>query len=378
MRSDRPFVIDVDAHYYEQPRQWARYFDEPWRTKIAAWSSEYYAPIEAIGRTTDSHLQGRIDHDRLPGLPELREPGDVPLMMEHLGIDCVVLLPNMMLALNHISDRKRALALCHGYIEHMLEHVVDPQKGIFTTLCVAPHDPNESSRLIERYGAQDGVCAVCLMTDGPLPFPYGDQYYDPIYRSTAESGLPLLFHSGFGGSEGGFSRLGLQSYAENHLAFIVNQQVQITSMVLQGAPERFPGLRIIWEEAGIFWIPGIMYRLDTEYSRRRADHPLLRKPPSEYIKDFYFTTQPLEVVPDQAYFKYILEMVDGERTLMYASDWPHSDFDHPSIIARSFAFLSREGRQRILAGNAASVLRLNAFPGKDLPLIGQAAAAGGE
>lgn len=375
--STRPLVIDVDAHYYEQPRAWAQYFDEPWRTKIANWSAEYYAPIEAIGRTTDSHLQGRIDHDHLPDLPELRTPADVPRAMEYLGIDCVVLLPNAMLALNHISDRRRAFVLCRGYVEHMLERVVDPGRGIFTTLCVAPHDPIESSRLVERYGREDGVCSVCLMTDGPLPFPFGDQYYDPIYRAVSDCGLPLLMHSGFGGSEGGFSGLGLQSYAENHLAFVVNQQVQITSTVLQGVPERFPDLRVIWEEAGIFWIPGVMYRLDTEYSRRRADHPLLRKPPSEYMKDFSFTTQPLEVVPRREYFRYVIEMIDGERTLMYSSDWPHSDFDHPSNIGRSLGFLSAEARQRILGGNAAAVLRLNGFRGLKRQTAPDAAAHGG-
>jgi predicted TIM-barrel fold metal-dependent hydrolase len=363
-----PLVIDLDAHYYEQPREWARFLDEPWRTRIAAWSADYYAPIEALGRTADAHLQGRIDHDQLP---ELHQPDDVPRAMDYLGIDCMVLLPNALLALNHISDRRRALVLCRGYVEHMLERVVDPARGIFTTLCLAPHDPLESARLVERYGAADGVCSVCLMTDGPLPFPFGDQYYDPIYRAVAESGLPLLFHSGFGGPEGGFSGLGLQSYVENHLAFVVNQQVQITSVVMQGVPERHPELKLVWEEAGIFWIPGLMYRLDTEYSRRRSDHTLLRKPPSEYVKGFWFTTQPLEVVPKPEYFRYVLEMIDGQRTLVFASDWPHSDFDHPSAVAQSLGFLSRQERQQILGGNAARLLRLRGFEA-----AGRLAAAG--
>jgi uncharacterized protein len=122
-------------------------------------------------------------------------------------------------------------------------------------------------------------------------------------------------------------------------------------------------VRIIWEEAGIFWIPGLMFRLDTEYSRRRADHALLRKTPSDYMKDFFYTTQPLEVVPKREFFRYVIEMIDGERTLMYSSDWPHSDFDHPTNIARSLGFLSDEGRQRILGGNAAKVLRFNGFTG---------------
>ncbi|MBO0748434.1 MAG: hypothetical protein J2O47_08780, partial [Acidimicrobiaceae bacterium] len=54
-----------------------------------------------------------------------------------------------------------------------------------------------------------------------------------------------------------------------------------------------------------------------------------------------------------------------------------SDFDHPSNIARSLGFLSREGRQRILGGNAASVLRLNGFDAGAVRSAQSATAQGG-
>ena len=98
-----------------------------------------------------------------------------------------------------------------------------------------------------------------------------------------------------------------------------------------------------------------MFRLDTEYMRRRAEVPLLKKMPSEYIKDLYFGTQPLEIC-NPKYLKYVFEMIDAENTLMYASDWPHYDWDHPSVIER-LTFLNDEQKAKILGGNAAKVLR---------------------
>lgn len=350
-------VVDVDAHYYENIRQFARYLDEPWKTRIQYWSTEYYLPVEPIGATTDKHLQGRISRQ---GLPMPRRPEDIPDVMQYLGVDVIVLVPNSMLGLNHVSDRRRAVALCTGFIEHMLAEVVRPRQGIFTALCVPPQDIKAAVRLMEKYGQADGVCALCLFTDGPIPFPYGDQYYDPIYEAAQELQLPILFHSGYGGPEGSFSGLGLQTYAENHLAFVINHEIQLTSVVMQGVPERFPRLRAVWEEAGLFWIPTVMFRLDQEYARTRADYPILKKPPSEYIKGFYFDTQPLELVPTPKYLQYVMEMIDGERTLMFATDWPHADFDHPVVIER-MAFLSEEAKRRILGENALQVLRLNGY-----------------
>jgi len=100
----------------------------------------------------------------------------------------------------------------------------------------------------------------------------------------------------------------------------------------------------------------MMFRLDSEYSMRRSEIPWLKKPPSEYIKSFYFGSQPLERVPQERYLKYTFEMMDAERTLMFATDWPHSDFDAPVVLDR-LSFLSEAAKANILGGNACRVLR---------------------
>lgn len=351
------FVVDVDAHYYENIRAFAKYLDEPWQTRIRNWSTEYYLPVGGMSRTTDAHLQGRTHRE---GMPVPRRPEDIPPVMEYLGVDVIALLPNPMLALNYVSDRRRAVALCTGFIENMLEEVARPSAGIFTTLCLPPQDIKAAVKLVEKYGQADGVCGAVFFTDGPVPFPFGDPYYDPVYEALQELNLPIVFHSGYGGPEAANQKYGLQFYAESRLAFVLNNIIHLCNFVLQGVPERFPKLRVVWEEAGIFYIPMMAYRLDMEYARLRADFPILQKPPSEYIKGFYFNQQPLEVVPDPKYFKYVFEMMDAERTLLFATDWPHQDFDHPSVIDR-MTFLSEEAKRRILGENAMQALRFNGY-----------------
>jgi predicted TIM-barrel fold metal-dependent hydrolase len=126
--------------------------------------------------------------------------------------------------------------------------------------------------------------------------------------------------------------------------------------VLNGLPERFPKLKVIWIESGLAWIPFVMQRLDSEYMMRTSECPLLKRKPSEYIQEMYFTSQPLErsnMKLTQATF----EAIEAETQLLYASDWPHWDFDAPSSITK-LPFLKEEAKRNILGLNAAKLFGL--------------------
>jgi hypothetical protein len=50
---------------------------------------------------------------------------------------------------------------------------------------------------------------------------------------------------------------------------------------------------------------------------------------------------------------WILEMIDAEDHLLYASDYPHWDFDLPSVIY-DLPFLKEETKRKILGGTPSS------------------------
>ena len=107
----------------------------------------------------------------------------------------------------------------------------------------------------------------------------------------------------------------------------------LTSMVTTGVPVVFPELVVVSCEAGISWVPFLMNRLDKEYIERRREVPFLTERPSEYLKRWYYSTQPIEEPRDMA-------AGDDDRPLrrrrntVFASDWPHHDFDHPRKVAQ--------------------------------------------
>ena len=101
-------------------------------------------------------------------------------------------------------------------------------------------------------------------------------------------------------------------------------------MVTSGIFERFPTLKIVLIEGGFAWLPPLMWRLDTTWKQLKEEAPTLTRLPSEIIRQhFWVTTQPMEEPPQRRYFLQLLEQMDMNDRLMFATDYPHWDFDSP-------------------------------------------------
>jgi hypothetical protein len=126
---------------------------------------------------------------------------------------------------------------------------------------------------------------------------------------------------------------------------------------VNGLPERFPKLRTVWVESGLAWIPFLMQRLDNEWMMRSSEVPLLKRRPSDYMREMYYSTQPMEMVNNREALELTFKMINAETQLMYASDYPHWDTDLPSTIY-DLPFLAEQAKRNILGGNAKRVFNL--------------------
>ena len=131
----------------------------------------------------------------------------------------------------------------------------------------------------------------------------------------------------------------------------------LTSMLETGVFVRYPDLKIAVMEAGMSWMPFLMMRLDKEFSERRRELPALKKRPSEYLRDVRIGTQPIEEPADRRDLLKVMELFDGENKLLFASDWPHHDFDHPHYV--SGLPFTDEVRRKVMGLNAAELFGLD-------------------
>jgi hypothetical protein len=180
--------------------------------------------------------------------------------------------------------------------------------------------------------------------------------YMRVYAELEERGMPIGFHAGPSWSDSMTTTMN-RFIAVHAMSFVTCNMGHLTNWIVNGIPERFPNLRTIWIESGLAWVPFMMQRLDHEYLMRQSDAPLLTKLPSDYMREMYYTSQPMEIT-DLDLLESTFRAMDAENTLMYSSDWPHWDFDLPGRLFHSLPFLSDKGRRNILGENARRVFGL--------------------
>jgi predicted TIM-barrel fold metal-dependent hydrolase len=198
---------------------------------------------------------------------------------------------------------------------------------------IASQDPDASAREIHRLGEHPGM--VQVLTASAARIPYGNPIYWPIYRAAVEHNLPVAIHVGAEGT--GIANpptsVGYpSSYLEFHTDHSQTMMAHCVSLVSEGVFEEFPTLKFAFIEGGICWAPYIMGRLDRMYPALKAEVPYLKRKPSEYIVDnCFFSTQPIEEPEKTRHLVEMFAMLHAEKTVIFASDYPHWDFDNPLL-----------------------------------------------
>jgi len=353
------FVVDADVHVHEDPAELALYAESPWDVALReiATVEERYLDLPGMSPRAEYRVPfpgGSNRRQIVTSASELREG------LDGLHVDQAVLFPDHLLSLAMVRDRAFAATLARAYNRWLHERWLTEERTLKGALVVAPQDPAAGAQDIRRHAGEREFACVYLPASG-LKILYGHECYDPVYEAAAAAGLPVVIHS----VEAVYPAFPFQleqfrtSLAVHALAHPLSMVANLVSMLETGVPVRHPELKIGFMEAGTAWIPFIANRLDKEYIERRREVPLLQERPSITMRRFYYGTQPIEEPERRGDVVALFELFDGENQAMFASDWPHHDFDHPQhFFGLPF---SPEARRKIMGLNAAR------FFGLDVP-----------
>jgi predicted TIM-barrel fold metal-dependent hydrolase len=352
---DDLFVVDLDVHINDSASDLLPYCELPWRKslEISANAPQRYLDTPGFApQFVPWALMSSIDRRTTVTDPvQLREDLDL------LGVDIPVLFPDSMLLHALVKPPDYAVALARAYNRWLIEKWLDRDPTFKGALLAPHHDPVAAADEIRRHAGHPGVACVYLPSCCVDPL-YGHRRYDPMYDAAQECGLPVVLHSVtainpiFPFNLQAFETLFSAHVISHTFAMIANAM----SMLETGVPVRFPRLKVAFTEGGIAWVPWLAMRLDKEYSERRTDVPLLKERPSTYLRQMYFATQPIEEPERMADMATLMSLFDGENSVVFASDWPHHDFDHPDKVLQ--IPLSDEARRKVMGLNAARLLGL--------------------
>ena len=364
-------IVDVDGHHYESEhyREVFEYIESPVIRRNAmeglkrgGRSSMMNSEVgyqDIGGRITRHWLRGK---EKTPPQPH-RDITTTTRWMDAMGVDYSCLFPTPMLFLGTHPQVEVEVELVKAYNRWLVERILAHEPRIVSMLYLPFNDPEAAYKTVKEFAGKKGV--VGFMITSPRYKPVHDNAYMKTYRLIEETGLPLSFHAAYSWGE---QSLSLQNrfIGVHALGFMWFNMVHMTNWVVNGLPERFPKLKVMWIESGLTWAYSLMQRLDHSYLMRTSDCPALKRKPSEYMQEMYYSSQPMEKPDDLSILEATFKMIKAETQLVWSSDYPHWDFDLPSVIY-DLPFLSDGAKRNILGGTAAKLFGLDTKPVKKIP-----------
>ncbi len=341
-------IIDTDIHEtFTSLQELVPYLKEPWRGLIErkAWTG-MPAPLAYWASHGVMRADSFPDEDKPAGSSyELLKEQVLDLYPIEYGILTGQFVPGVM-----PGQFEFATALATAYNDWLLEHWLGHDKRLLSSMHVAPQDPQAAAREIDRVGDHPQVIQVML----PIgKWAYGNPFYHPIFEAAQRHNLVVAMHH-HGEVHGALGQE--RYYIEWHVNVPQGAMAMMTSLVCNGIFEKFPNLKFAILESGYSWLPHVMWRLDQNYKSLHQEIPWVKSLPSKHIRErVKFSTQPTEDFSAANWLR-LMDMLESDRMFVFATDYPHWDFDSPdAAIPRD---LPVEIRRRIFYENACELYGL--------------------
>jgi aminocarboxymuconate-semialdehyde decarboxylase len=320
----------------------------------------HYYPPEYIKALEQGPSAVRITYDKEEN-PALHYPGDYNIavrghrdidyreeVMRQQGIDTQVI--TLTTPGTHIEEPATAERLAR-LVNDCFARVVADKHGRFVALATLPLcDPAASVAELRRAMEQ-------LKFRGAMVFSningvaLSDQRFWKLYEVANELGAVMHIHP--------TNPVGVEAMLDYWLmplvGFLMDTTLAAASLVFSGVAERFPNISWVLGHLGGA-IPYLAERLDRGFEAFSECRKNISRPPSEYLKQFYYDT----VNFDPAALELAVSFA-GPEHILAGSDYPHQ-IGSISKMLRSLKAMrvSEEGKQKILGGNAAKLLGITA------------------
>ena len=269
--------------------------------------------------------------------------------MDRDGVDAEVIY-GILGAASRLNDREASnemLRIYNNFLQEFCRHYPDREIGL---ACLPYGDIDAAVTEVKRVArlGLKGLELSCSWDMEPMWHPV----WEPLWKAVHDVQLPLHFHTFPTTSPKAREMASGQTRRAAQFTGVAGFQMNLINIIAAiigaGVLERYPNMRVGFGESGIGWLPYALDRMDFEYEDRFRD--LMKLKPSEYWRrqckaTFQFDPIGTKLVDDI-----------GVETLMWGSDYPHTDGVWPEsskYIKEQFAGLPADVVHKITCENAA-------------------------
>ncbi|MDE2702738.1 MAG: amidohydrolase family protein [Chloroflexi bacterium] len=348
-------IVDTDIHHgFEEAQEILDYVPSEYRERTSWYGLPVdFNPVQNNGGMRGGRSDLAFDYPEIPvstresSLLRCRET-----LLDRYDIDLGILTGGQMYGQTGAMDSQYASIMARAFNDWTLKRWLDEDDRLRYAMAVIPLDPQGAVAEIERLAGDPRVVAVHLNTGAMRPF--GNPMYHPIWEAAAKHDLTLQLHLGGEGTgvhppmtSAGFPT----HYVERRMAEPGLYLPHVASFIFEGVFGKYPNLKLVLAESGFTCLPHYLWRMDACWKGLRHQVPWIKELPSEiFYRHVWVGTQPMyEYNEDHANLMKMVEWLRGDERFVYASDYPHWDWDDPNDAARTFP---SEMRERVFNRNA--------------------------
>jgi aminocarboxymuconate-semialdehyde decarboxylase len=278
---------------------------------------------------------------------EFVSPEKILAEIKKSGVDTVLLCPWVSLV-RYEATPQESLASCQVQNDALIALTEEYPREVAALGMVPLQDVALTVRELERI-MQAGLKGVEIGAHVNGVYP-GDERFRPFWEACESLGAFVFIHPVEGGG-----RAELRDYYMwNVIGNPMDTTIAAGHLILSGVMEAYPRLIILLAHGG-GTLPFIHGRLDRGFKQRPEINKFISKPPTEYLKQFYFDT----ITHDVTVLHGLVELVGADHVLL-GSDYPFDmGNENPVDLVRAAGFDS-DSEAKILGGNAARMLSLEA------------------
>ena len=372
-------LLSADNHIVEPPDLWTARIEPKFRDRApridrredADWYVvEGNLSIGSLGTAT--HAGDRYTVDRPDEIPledrweNVRpggyEPSEAIKDMDLDGVDGAVIFPTRGVGgLWRLEDSELLSAICRTYTDWIAEFCQPYPERLRGAAMINLDDVEEGVQELRR-ARKLGLLAAVVTVHPPHGHGYHMPEYEPFWAAAQELDVPLCLHSGSNRT----LRDGLPMYHhdptldpdESLEVLYINAdhwiRRSLTSIILSGVFERYPGLKVVSVENQAGWVAHWLYRLDLWYRERLVRWGKFKS--DAMASDFFHSNVSVSFQDD--WTAAALRAHIGVDNLLWGSDYPHTESTWPEsqrVVREIFNGVPEDELRKITYDNTARV-----------------------